>query len=154
MQTNFKTKMTFSNVFVFFIVAQLIFTLVYVNTKQVIDWELIAISLVVFILTVTTSLSIECSSKEFVFSMRPFHISKRKIEWTEIKKIQLTTLDAISMGGWGIRYSKAFGWSFIIKGGDAIILTLKNGKKRTFSIKNNMKFVRFLEESGIKYTIE
>ena len=38
MQTNFKTKITFSKMFIFFIAAQLIFIVAYTSTKQVIGW--------------------------------------------------------------------------------------------------------------------
>jgi hypothetical protein len=81
-------------------------------------------------------------------------LKPKKIRWDEIKEIQLVHTDPISdFGGWGVRLSKKYGKAFITGNNEIIFLKLKNGKKRSFSVRNKEKLLRFLNENKIKYGI-
>lgn len=99
-------------------------------------------------------LKLNLNPQYFEYHFFPFTLNPKKIRWDEIKEIQLVHTDPISdFGGWGVRLSKKYGKAFITGGQEIIFLKLKDGKKRSFSLKNKEELLRFLDENKIKYGI-
>lgn len=97
-------------------------------------------------------LKLNLNPQYFEYHFFPFTFKPKKIRWDEIKEIQLVHTDPISdFGGWGVRLSRKYGKAFITGGQEIIFLKLKDGKKRSFSVKNKEKLVAFLEENNIPY---
>lgn len=68
---------------------------------------------------------------------RLFPLINKSICWSEVKDIEVVKISAISdFLGWGIRFSKKFGWSYITNSEYGLFIRKNNGKKITLSIKN------------------
>lgn len=66
-----------------------------------------------------------------------FYFFKRKYDLKEIDSCKFANISALgNFGGWGIRYSKKYGWSYIFNSDDIVTFYFKNKKKVTFSIQN------------------
>ena len=62
--------------------------------------------------------------------MFPFHIKKKNIEWSEIKKVKIVKYNGIKeYWGWGLRFMPGKGWCYTISGNHGIRLILLNEKK-------------------------
>lgn len=97
-------------------------------------------------------LRLNVNEQYFEYSFFPFTFKTTKISWNEIQEIQLVNTDPISdFGGWGIRLSRKYGKAFITGNNEILFLKLKNGKKRSFTIKNKQALVEFLDRKGISY---
>lgn len=104
------------------------------------------------LLFVFSFLRLNVNEDYFEYSFFPFTFKTTKIHWNEIQEIQLVSTDPISdFGGWGIRLSRKYGKAFITGNNEIIFLKLKNGKKRSFTIKNKEALVEFLDHNGISY---
>ena len=65
--------------------------------------------------------------------------------WKDVKKIELVKLSALSdFLGWGIRYSKKYGWGYITNSEDGLFIDKPNGKKITISVKDKDALESFL----------
>ncbi|CAM1339610.1 hypothetical protein [Tenacibaculum aestuarii] len=80
----------------------------------------------------------------------PFHLSLRKIAWSEIEKAYVRNYDPIGeYGGWGLKggllWNKKRGTALNISGDIGIQLKLKNGKKLLIGTKKEQEAKRVLE---------
>lgn len=80
----------------------------------------------------------------------PFHLSLRKIAWSEIEKAYVRNYDPIGeYGGWGLKggllWNKKRGTALNISGDIGIQLELKNGKKLLIGTKKEQEAKRVLE---------
>lgn len=80
----------------------------------------------------------------------PFHLSMRKITWTEINKIHVRKYEPISeYGGWGLKggflWNKGKGTAINISGNIGIQIELKNNKKLLIGTKKEQEAKRVLE---------
>lgn len=111
---------------------------------------IIVITIPLTLLFLCSALKLNLNPQYFEYYFFPFMLKPKKIRWDEVKEIQLVHTDPISdFGGWGIRLSRKYGKAFITGGQEIIFLKLKNGKKRSFSIKNKEKLEAFLKENNI-----
>lgn len=112
----------------------------------------ILITIPLTLLFLFSVLKLNLNPQYFEYHFFPFTFNPKKIRWDEIKEIQLVHTDPISdFGGWGVRLSRKYGKAFITGGQEIIFLKLKDGKKRSFSVKNKEKLVAFLEKNNIPY---
>lgn len=91
----------------------------------------------------------------FRYKLFPFHINYKKIDWKDLDVIHFSNISALSdLLGWGLRYSKKFGWAYIFNSDDVILLQLKNGKKIAITIKNKSEIIEFLRANKISFAID
>jgi hypothetical protein len=143
----FKEITRFPNFILALFLVQFIFFIIYtLNNKE--DKSLIYFSVGILflgILMFLTRLKIRLTKKEIEYKMTPFIY--KKISVKDIKKIQLIRISALSdFTGWGIRYSKKYGWGYITNSDYALFIEKNNGKKLTFSIKNKDELSKYLSE--------
>ncbi|CAM1369463.1 conserved hypothetical protein [Tenacibaculum litoreum] len=85
----------------------------------------------------------------------PFHLSIRKITWTEINKIHVRKYEPISeYGGWGLKgcflWNKGKGTAINVSGNIGIQIELKNGKKLLIGTQKEQEVKRVLENYQYK----
>lgn len=142
--------------FPLFIVGVLIFLLIVISlilTKnRDFDMTLVYVSIPIILLFTFSLLKLNLTKSYFEYSFFPFTFTSKKIEWNEIRDIKIVQTDPIfDFGGWGIRLSRKYGKSFIMGNNNIVFLQLKNGKKRSFSIKDKKKLIEFFNENNISY---
>ncbi|MCJ8152147.1 hypothetical protein MKJ01_00035 [Chryseobacterium sp. SSA4.19] len=150
----FQEKSGFPKAFAILLIFQAIvgsFILVKDNESPL---TVIVITIPLTLLFLCSALKLNLNSQYFEYHFFPFILKRKKISWDDIKEIQFIHTDPISdFGGWGVRLSRKYGKAFITGGREIIFLKLKNGKKRSFSVKNKEKLLGFLNENKIKYGI-
>lgn len=133
-------------IIILFFVQFFLFIIYTLNNKE--DKGLIYFSvgiLFIGILMFLTRLKIKITKKEIEYKMTPFIY--KKISTKDIKKIQLIKISALTdFSGWGIRFSKKYGWAYITNSGYALFIEKNNGKKLVFSIKNKDDLNEYLNE--------
>lgn len=81
-----------------------------------------------------------------------FYFFKRKYDLKTTDSCKFNSISALGdFGGWGIRYSKNYGWSYIFSSDDIVTFCFKNKKKVTFSIQNIAKLKTALTNSDIYF---
>ncbi len=131
-----------------FIIQFVVFLIYSLNKPE--DKSLIYFSvgiLIIGIFLTLTRLKIEIDEKMVSYKFSPF--SSRKINWSDIDTFEIISLSAIGdFLGWGIRYSKKYGWGYITESNSAIFITKKNGKKVTLSIKDKEGLSNYLRTNN------
>lgn len=113
-------------------------------------WIVISITIPLILLFLSSRLRITIHPEYVEYSFFPFMFRRKKIQWNEIHEVSLVHMDPIwDFGGWGVRLSKKYGKAFITGGNEALFLVLKNGKRRTFSIKDKGSLKEFFDVHGI-----
>ncbi|WP_128414501.1 hypothetical protein [Chryseobacterium sp. Leaf201] len=148
----FQEKSGFPKAFVILLIFQAIVgSLILVKDKES-PLIVILITIPLTLLFLFSVLKLNLNPQYFEYHFFPFTLNPKKIRWDEIKEIQLVHTDPITdFGGWGVRLSRKYGKAFITGGQEIIFLKLKDGKKRSFSVKNKEKLVAFLEKNNIPY---
>lgn len=148
----FQEKSGFPKFILIILVFQsIVTTLILVKDKES-PWVVLYVTVPLILLFVFSFLRLHINQNYFEYSFFPFTFKTTKIHWNEIQEIQFVNTDPISdFGGWGVRLSKKYGKAFITGNNEIIFLKLKNGKKRSFTIKNKNKLIIFLEENKINY---
>ena len=142
-----------SFIFVLFGIQLIIFLYLIIKTKSE-YLEIFYILLPVTIILLVLKLTVVIDSRIFKYRLFPFHFGYKEIEWKEIEMVEISKIDALSdFMGWGLRYSTKYGWGYIFNSNDAILLTLKNGKKLVFTIKNKIEIMKFLTDNKIPFNI-
>ena len=83
----------------------------------------------------------------------PFHLSQKKIAWSEINKAYVRNYEPISeYGGWGLKnlFWKKNGSAVNVSGDIGIQLELKNGKKLLIGTQKEQEAKRVLETYQLK----
>lgn len=105
-------------------------------------WVVIGITAPIALLLFFSRLSIRMDPSHFEYYFFPFMFRRKKIQWNEIREIRLVNTDPVwDFGGWGV----------ITGGNETLFLLLKNGKRRTFSIKSKITVKNFFDEHFIAY---
>ena len=148
MKNIFLKKVKFPKIIIFIFWIQFIFFGAYFYNKMEASLLIFFIGLIllgVFLSSSYTKLKITESHIEY--GLIP--LKKNIIKWNNVQKYEILKISALSdFLGWGIRYSKKFGWCYIMRGDYVLCLTLYSGKKRTISIVNKEELERFLEIIG------
>ncbi len=93
----------------------------------------VSVSVVLIVLFAVANLKIEIDEFYLTYQFFPFHFSKKKIHWEDVKRAYIRTYKPlIEYGGWGIRYSFKNGTAYNLSGKTGLQLELKNGKKILF----------------------
>ncbi len=115
-------------------------------------WIAISITAPLILLFLSSRLRITMHPEYFEYYFFPFMFRRKKVQWNEIREIRLVNTDPVwDFGGWGVRLSKKYGKAFITGGNETLFLLLKNGKRRTFSIKSKITVKNFFDEHVIAY---
>ena len=81
------------------------------------DLVLLIVFLVVFligVLMVFSKLKIDISKERIRYSYFPLTIKVKEISWVEVDEFEIIKVSALSdFLGWGIKYSKKYGWGYI-----------------------------------------
>lgn len=127
--------------------------LVFILTKtEGFNISILYITIPVTLLIASSFLKLNLTQNYFEYNFFPFTFKTKKITWNEIKQIQIVkTNPLLDFGGWGLRISRKYGVAYITENNEIIFLKLKNGKKRSFSIKNKEKLIHFLNSNNIAY---
>jgi hypothetical protein len=128
----------------------IVFLFLFINTKKI-DLDIFYVLLPTSLILGVTKMTIILNKTMFKYRLFPLHLNYKEIEWKEIKQIQISKIDALTdFSGWGLRYSKKYGWGYIFSN-EAILLTFKNDKKITITIKSKTEIVNFLTENKIPF---
>ena len=93
--------------------------------------------------------NLEINESGINYSLFPF--VKKRIEWNEINAYEINKISALGdFLGWGIRFSKKYGLSYIFNSDYGLTIVKQNGKKMTFSIKNQTEMGEWMK----KYLVE
>ncbi len=144
--------------FIFILYAvQLVIVSFYLLQKEpsLSSWYKIAPIIILGIVLMLFRLKVEFTSTGLKYSFFPFILLPKTIQWSDINTIQIKKADALSnFFGWGVRYSKDYGWGYITNCEYAIYVTKKDKKRLVISIKNKEEVVDFLAKNNISITRE
>ena len=105
------------------------------------------IVLVGFFLLANISMSLSFTKEAFVFKMSLLHLKPQTINWSEVESAKIVQVSALSdFFGWGIRWSRKYGWSYVFADGKMLSIKTKSGLKRSFTLGEDQAFVESLEE--------
>lgn len=95
-------------------------------------------------------LHMEVDQNGFRFRLSMFHFKTYEVKWTEVASAHVVNASPIGdFLGWGVRYNPKYGWSYVMQGGQMIVVKMKNGKKRSFTVGDNEAFLnRFATFAG------
>lgn len=138
---------------IMFFIQLIVFFYYFIKIKSQ-DLEIFYILIPVTLLLVFVKMTIVLNSRSFKYKLFPIHFKFKEIEWNEISHVQISKINALSdFFGWGLRYSRKYGWGYIFNSNDAILLTLKNDKKITITVKDRTEIIKFLTENKIPFSI-
>ena len=99
---------------------------------------------------VSIRLSFSATPTTISWQFFPFHLRKRQYAWHELKGLQLIEISALGdFGGWGLRYSGAHGWGYIMGGQWGLKFTTPEGQKLVISIRKDEALRHFLKQHGL-----
>ncbi|CAI8931109.1 hypothetical protein [Chryseobacterium sp. IT-36CA2] len=103
------------------------------------------LSLIVILILLFSKLKIIVDMNNIKYSFFPFIPFYKILNKKDIKKAYIGNLiDFYSTIGWGIRYSRKYGWGYILDSEKVIYIELYSGKKVLLSIKNEDDFLLYL----------
>lgn len=136
-------------ILIIFCVQLLVVFLLY---KEEIDITFLCILTPIILLLWLLRLKIHLHPEYLEYQFFPFHFKKKRIYWNEVATVQIVKIDPITdFGGWGLRYSKKHGISYVLGNDYGLFMVLKNKKRRTFSIKNKENIKSFLDKNNIEH---
>lgn len=107
---------------------------------------LISVGIILPLIFLSLNLSVKLTKDQIQINYLPF--AKRSIPINEIMRVEARRSNPVQeYGGWGLRFSPTYGWSYTIKGVDGIQLNLKSGQNifigststpRLFDLINNL----------------
>ena len=142
----FKETSGFPNFIIIIFLVQFIFFLVYTLKNQE-NKSLAYFSIGIFLLGVLmllVRLKVRITKQDIHYGITPFF--RKKVQLKEVKSIQLIEISVSDFGGWGIRYSKKYGWGYITSFNYGLFIEKNNAKKLVFSIKNKNDLNEFLDD--------
>ncbi|BFO65463.1 hypothetical protein NK356_19285 [Chryseobacterium sp. S0630] len=104
------------------------------------------LSLIVILILLFSKLKIIVDLDFIRYSFFPFIPFYKILNKKDIKNAYIGNLiDFYSTIGWGIRYSRKYGWGYILDSEKVIYIELYSGKKVLLSIKNENDFLSYLK---------
>lgn len=150
--TTFHEASRFPRFILIILIFQFIVMTLIMNKEGSFDMAVVYITVPLILLFTFSVFKLKLNKNNLEYSFFPFTFQPKKIVWDDIQQIQFIKADPLfDFGGWGIRLSKKYGVAYIMGNNDILFLTLKNGKKRSFSIKDKELLIRFFDENGIDY---
>lgn len=80
---------------------------------------------------------------KYKFSLLPYN----KISWDDVSEIRIEELKNSS--GWGIKYSKEYGWAYLSDSKFILRIIKKSGKKNSISVVDKEKLDLFLIKNNL-----
>ncbi len=131
---------------------QVIIVCFYLFSKDITvnTWYILSGILLIGILLFLINLKISFTPNALTYSLFPIILTKKIIAWKNIRSIQIKKTGTLSdMLGWGVLYSRKYGWAYITSAKYAILIKKNNGEKVVLSIKNKEKIMDFLNKNNI-----
>lgn len=148
----FQESSCFPRFILIILIFQLIVMTLILTKEGNFDMTIIYITVPLILLFTFSIFKLKLDKNNLEYSFFPFTFKTKKISWDDIQQIQFIKADPLfDFGGWGIRLSKKYGVAYIMGNNDILFLTLKNGKKRSFSIKDKENLIAFFDENEIDY---
>lgn len=123
--------------------------LILFQEEEIEIWTVIVIGLffvTVFLLLYNTRLELNIYKDRLEFRFLPFKRHWQIISFSDIKRMQIITIDPVSeLGGWGARKSKKYGKAYVTKNDTGLWLSTLGGDKYFFSISDIKKLKEILE---------
>ena len=151
--SNFK-EITRAPIFilVLFFIQLIVFIIIYINNEES-NFGIFYVLIPVTLLLGVSFLKISLNKNTFTYQLFPFHLKNNSLDWNQIEKIEIMKINALSdFLGWGLRYSRKYGTGYILGSDNALFITLKTGKKMTFTINDKSQFISFFKTNNIEYT--
>lgn len=93
------------------------------------------------------------SPKQLRYKGTPFPFKEKQIDWQNAENISVIKVDPMGdFLGWGYKKSAKYGWGHIYDGDYALFVTLHDGRKMTFTLKNKDEAMHFLAKNNIPFT--
>lgn len=138
-------------ILILFAIQLIVFLFLFIKNKKS-DLEIFYVLVPISLILIFLKMSIVVGSTSFKYKLFPFHFNYKKIDWNDINEVHISKISALSdFLGWGLRYSRKFGWAYIFNSDDVILFQLKNGKKMAVTIKDKNAIIRFLTENQISF---
>lgn len=138
-------------VLVLFLFQLIVFLVLFFYRRQS-DFEIFYVLGPVTLLLAVAFLKLTLDKNSITYQLFPIHLKNRTIAWDQMESVQIVKIDAMSdFLGWGLRYSKKYGTGYILGNDFALFITLKTGKKLTFTIRDKAKIVDFLKTYNIRF---
>lgn len=118
-------------------IIQFVFFIIYsMNNKE--DSSLLWFSVVILLIglfLILAKFNLKISKNGINYSIFPF--VNKGIKWKDVKNYEINKISALNdFAGWGIRYSKKYGWGYIFNSNYALTILTEDRKKVTFSIQH------------------
>ena len=149
MSNQFKEKTGLPKFILVLFIVQFVFFIFYTLSNSN-DKSLMYFSIGIFLLGIFLAfvkLTVVVDKEIIKYKLFPF--INKSIDWNEVKDIEIVKISALSnFLGWGIRFSKKYGWSYITNSEYGLFIKKNDGKKITLSIKNRDELEEFLEANN------
>jgi hypothetical protein len=152
MKTEIKEVSKMPNfILILFAIQLIVFLFLFIKSKSS-GLEIFYILLPVTLILSLSKMTLILNTKTFKYKLFPIHFGYKVIEWSQIKQIQISKVNALTdFSGWGFRYSRKYGWGYIFKGNDAVLITFNNDKKIVITIKDKEAITKFLTNNQIPF---
>lgn len=150
MSNQFKEKTGLPRFILVLFFFQFVFFILYTLTNSD-DKSLLYFSIGILLLGIFLaffSLVVVIDKNKITYKLFPF--INKSIDWNEVKEVEIVKISALSdFLGWGIRFSKKYGWGYITNTEYGLFIHKMNDKKIVLSIKNKDELIAFLETNNI-----
>lgn len=94
-------------------------------------------------------LGVEINEERIKYKFFPFF--NKSIDWNEIKDVEIVKISALSdFLGWGIRFSRKYGWSYITNSEYGLFIKKNNERRIILSIRNKDKLIKFFNKNNCR----
>ena len=139
-----------------FIILGLLGIVASINLTQAISynsalWPLVISSIFLASIFIVCHLKVDITPDFLKYKLIPFN--SNLVKWTDVDRLEIKEAKPLrNFLGWGVRYSRKYGWGYISNCKYAIYLTTKNQKKVVISIKDKDRVIDFLRSNRIRFS--
>jgi hypothetical protein len=134
---------------ILFVVQFAFFIIYFLNNEE--DRTLLLFSIVIFVIGVILAFAkfhLYIGNNGISYSLFPF--TSKVIQWKDVKNCEINKISALDdFSGWGIRYSKKYGWGYIFDSSYALSVFNTNGRRITFSIKDKKAIEKIVKKNKL-----
>lgn len=110
----------------------------------------VVLNLAVLVILQLPKLYLIMSEAGVTFRYRPFNKNYITYSWEQVQAARVITFDPVAeFKGWGKKYSKKYGTGYLTRGGQALYLQLKDGRKVTVTVADRDKAMAIIPASII-----
>ena len=143
-------------IYLFYAIILLIGGLCFIGAKNDFSllWVFIALSFVCGIVFYVCRLRLNFTNDHLKYQFIPFNFTPKRIRWDEVETLEIKKARPLrNFLGWGVRYSKKYGWGYITNATYALFITSKN-KKIVISVKDRDSVLNFLKQNNIPFILK